>query len=142
MSYDLIGEIVQYLQYRLNFLEDGLIRKQVKSDEIAKLRESNSVFRRFGGIMLSLFFSTSPDEIDGLKTEINQYGEAIEGLRREEFHGAIQILENLEKYFASGPEQEILMQRGIGDTQSEKIQFYIRHLKSLQEDRVNMLQIT
>lgn len=140
MSYDLKGEIAQYLQIRQQFLEERLAAKEENYQKIERLYLSENFFKHFIGSILCIWADSLTTDMSELRQKINCYTQAIVDLKQNKYSAAIQVLETLERYLAHGLELDILLKTGPSGTQFEKVQQFIQQLKALQDDK--LLQIS
>ncbi len=143
MSYDLVGEIVKYLQIRQQFWEERLVAKEESYQKIERLYVSESSFKHLIGSMLCFYADWLRSEMSELRQRISCYVQAVADLKQAKYDTAIQVLEKLENYFAFGPEQGILLTIGPSGTQFEKVQEFLQQLKALQDEKQKkLLQIS
>lgn len=143
MSYDLIGEIVKYLQIRQQFLEERLLKAEENRQKAIRLYLSRNPIEHFIGCILCIWASQLKAEMSELRQGISCYVQAVVDLKQGKYNTAIQALEKLENYFAFGPEQCILLRIGPSGTQFEKVQQLAQQLKALEEEKQEkLLQIS
>jgi len=133
MSYDLIGEIIQYLQGRQQFWEERLAAKEENYQKIERLYLSANPIKHFIGCILCFWANELKAETSELRQTIIRYTQARADLKQGKYDTAIQVLGRLENYFVFGPEQGILLTTGSSGTQFEKVQGFQKQLEALQK---------
>ena len=132
MSYDLIGEIVKYLQIRQQQLSADMVSKKERRRRVIELYQDSNFLKHFLGVILCSLFDFSLKEMSGLERKINRYDLAITDLQENRPRKAMRVLKQLERYFAYVVETEILLKTGPRGTQFEKVRGFIQELAWLQ----------